>query len=75
MRWPELPREQNDSRKLSICASGFAAPGCAARRRANRAAQDQDAATGSERSLIVEGAGGALVPINRTQLMTDLMRI
>lgn len=25
-------------------------------------------------SLIVEGAGGALVPINRTQLMTDLMR-
>lgn len=25
-------------------------------------------------SLIVEGAGGALVPINRTQFMTDLMR-
>jgi len=25
-------------------------------------------------NLIVEGAGGALVPINRTQLMTDLMR-
>src|ERR1700722_8727758 len=25
-------------------------------------------------SLIVEGAGGALVPINRTQLMTDLMK-
>ncbi len=25
-------------------------------------------------ALIVEGAGGALVPINRTQLMTDLMR-
>lgn len=25
-------------------------------------------------SLIIEGAGGALVPINRTQLMTDLMR-
>ena len=25
-------------------------------------------------SLIAEGAGGALVPINRTQLMTDLMR-
>jgi len=24
--------------------------------------------------LIVEGAGGALVPVNRTQLMTDLMR-
>jgi dethiobiotin synthase len=25
-------------------------------------------------SLIAEGAGGALVPLNRTQLMTDLMR-
>lgn len=25
-------------------------------------------------NLIVEGAGGALVPINRTELMTDLMR-
>jgi dethiobiotin synthetase len=25
-------------------------------------------------NLITEGAGGALVPINRTQLMTDLMR-
>ncbi len=25
-------------------------------------------------NLVVEGAGGALVPINRTQLMTDLMR-
>jgi dethiobiotin synthase len=25
-------------------------------------------------SLIIEGAGGAFVPINRTQLMTDLMR-
>lgn len=25
-------------------------------------------------NLIAEGAGGALVPINRTQLMTDLMR-
>jgi dethiobiotin synthetase len=25
-------------------------------------------------ALIVEGAGGALVPINRTQLMTDLMK-
>jgi len=28
----------------------------------------------SEENLIVEGAGGALVPINRAQLMTDLMR-
>jgi len=27
-----------------------------------------------EENLIVEGAGGALVPINGTQLMTDLMR-
>jgi len=27
-----------------------------------------------ERNLIVEGAGGALVPINGAQLMTDLMR-
>jgi len=27
-----------------------------------------------DRNLIVEGAGGALVPINETQLMTDLMR-
>jgi dethiobiotin synthetase len=26
------------------------------------------------KNLIVEGAGGALVPINRTQFMTDLMR-
>lgn len=28
----------------------------------------------TEEALIAEGAGGALVPINRTQLMTDLMR-
>ena len=28
----------------------------------------------AKEALIVEGAGGALVPINRTQLMTDLMR-
>ena len=28
----------------------------------------------SHENLIVEGAGGALVPLNRTQLMTDLMR-
>jgi len=28
----------------------------------------------SRGGLIVEGAGGALVPINRTQLMTDLMK-
>jgi dethiobiotin synthase len=27
-----------------------------------------------EGNLIAEGAGGALVPLNRTQLMTDLMR-
>jgi len=30
-------------------------------------------ANGSPRHLIVEGAGGALVPINETELMTDLM--
>ncbi len=29
---------------------------------------------GAKENLIVEGAGGALVPINETQLMTDLMR-
>ncbi len=29
---------------------------------------------GVKENLIVEGAGGALVPINETQLMTDLMR-
>jgi dethiobiotin synthetase len=29
---------------------------------------------GANENLIVEGAGGALVPINGTQLMTDLMR-
>lgn len=28
----------------------------------------------SDKSVIVEGAGGALVPINRTQLMRDLMK-
>ncbi len=28
----------------------------------------------AEQNLIVEGAGGALVPINATQLMTDLMQ-
>jgi dethiobiotin synthetase len=28
----------------------------------------------AKEALIVEGAGGALVPVNRTQLMTDLMR-
>lgn len=28
----------------------------------------------ADESLIVEGAGGAMVPINRTQLMTDLMK-
>ncbi len=28
----------------------------------------------AKEALIAEGAGGALVPINRTQLMTDLMR-
>jgi dethiobiotin synthase len=28
----------------------------------------------AQESLIIEGAGGALVPINRTQCMTDLMR-
>jgi dethiobiotin synthetase len=31
-------------------------------------------AIGVKESLIVEGAGGALVPINDTQLMTDLMK-
>ena len=30
--------------------------------------------TRTNEKLIAEGAGGALVPINRTQLMTDLMR-
>jgi dethiobiotin synthetase len=30
--------------------------------------------TPAQEHLIVEGAGGALVPINHTQLMTDLMR-
>ena len=30
--------------------------------------------TAVQGSLIAEGAGGALVPLNRTQLMTDLMR-
>ncbi|HVB86327.1 MAG TPA: dethiobiotin synthase [Candidatus Dormibacteraeota bacterium] len=30
--------------------------------------------TPARENLIVEGAGGALVPINHTQLMTDLMR-
>ena len=29
---------------------------------------------GARENLIAEGAGGALVPINETQLMTDLMR-
>jgi dethiobiotin synthetase len=29
---------------------------------------------GVKENLIIEGAGGALVPINETQLMTDLMR-
>jgi dethiobiotin synthetase len=29
---------------------------------------------GARENLIVEGAGGALVPINETQLMTDLMK-
>jgi len=29
---------------------------------------------GTDENLIVEGAGGALVPINATKLMTDLMR-
>jgi dethiobiotin synthetase len=28
----------------------------------------------AKEALMVEGAGGALVPLNRTQLMTDLMR-
>ena len=31
-------------------------------------------ALAQSKALIVEGAGGALVPINDTQLMTDLMR-
>jgi dethiobiotin synthetase len=31
-------------------------------------------AIGVRENLVVEGAGGALVPINETQLMTDLMR-
>jgi dethiobiotin synthetase len=31
-------------------------------------------AIGVKENLVIEGAGGALVPINNTQMMTDLMR-
>ena len=59
---------------LSLRASGFASS-----RRANgRACESSCAKSKCPHSrpgnLIAEGAGGVLVPINRTQLMTDLMR-
>ena len=75
MQLAEIPAARTIPENLSLCAAGFAASGGTARGSSHRAAENSACReSGARENLIVEGAGGALVPINDTQLMTDLMR-
>lgn len=74
MRIAELPRARTIPE--TYCFSPPVSPHLAARQASKRIelAKIRLPQLNSDENLIVEGAGGVFVPINETQLMTDLMR-
>lgn len=74
MRWAELPRIR--TRPEAYIFSPPVSPHLAARLAGVQIELRKIKVNGlsEEDDLIAEGAGGVLVPVNRTQLMTDLMR-
>ncbi len=74
MRIAQLPRER--TRPETYCFVPPVSPHLAARRAGVRIKLNniRMPALPKSEALVAEGAGGALVPINEKQLMTDLMR-
>ena len=74
MRLAQLSARPHDAGNLPLRAARFTALGCEARGGAeSNLRKIKLPRIRAQDGLIVEGAGGVLVPINKTQLMIDLM--